>query len=303
MSEKLITVIIPTYGRAKLIECAIMSVLNQSYKNIEIIIVDDNGLDTVEQKKTYSIVSNYIERGGRIKYIPHKKNKNGSAARNTGIKHASGEYICFLDDDDEFYKDKLMKQYLYLESLDHEWAACYCGHKRCFKDKTTRLDYIYEPVEEGDLTMGVLCSTIDICGGSTLMIRREILDNISGFNESLRRHQDYEFMVRLAFTGKVAVISEPLVKINVHEGSYRSRKYEDIVKDRVDYFLSIQKYIERLSRKERKKVYYCNNYELLKQSLKHRKIPYAIKYFVSCKKPITTILKLINDTVKYISKE
>lgn len=73
MKKKLISIIIPTCGRPNFIERAIVSVLNQSYKNIEIIIVDDNGLGSIDQKETYKIIANYRAHTGKIKYIAHKK--------------------------------------------------------------------------------------------------------------------------------------------------------------------------------------------------------------------------------------
>lgn len=215
------------------------------------------------------------------------------------MKHANGEYICFLDDDDEFLENKLIRQYLCLESLDHKWIACYCGHKRCFNAQN-RSDRIYQPFEEGDLRMQVICSAIDICGGSTLMIRRKALDKIGGFNEHLRRHQDYEFTTKVSFCGKIAVISEPLVKINVHKGSYRSRRYKNIIEDRINYISAIKEYINKLPKNDQRKFYYCHNYYLLKQSIKHKKVLNAIKYLISCGKPMITIPKLANDTIRYL---
>ena len=97
--SKLVSVIIPTYSRPDFISRAIESVLNQTYKPIEIIVVDDNGRGTNNQILTEQVLTNFI-RSNQIKYIVHEKNKNGSAARNTGAASSHGEYITFLDDDD-----------------------------------------------------------------------------------------------------------------------------------------------------------------------------------------------------------
>ena len=94
-----VSVIITTYKRADMLSRAINSVLNQTYKNIEVIVVDDNGNGSEYRLKTEIIMNKYSQIDN-LKYIKHKENKNGSAARNTGIREATGDIICFLDDDD-----------------------------------------------------------------------------------------------------------------------------------------------------------------------------------------------------------
>ena len=97
--KPLVSVIIPTYKRSKSLNRAIDSVLSQTYPNIEIIVVDDNGKGSKYQIETEKSLENYIKTD-KIKYITHDVNRNGSAARNTGFKHSMGEYINFLDDGD-----------------------------------------------------------------------------------------------------------------------------------------------------------------------------------------------------------
>ena len=97
MKNPTVSVIIPTYNRAHLVGRAIKSVLNQTYRDFEIIVVDDGSTDN-----TKDIIKEFQKKDKRIKYIPYEKNKGGSAARNTGIKAAKGEYIAFLDSDDEW---------------------------------------------------------------------------------------------------------------------------------------------------------------------------------------------------------
>ncbi len=100
---KKITAIIPTYNSAKYITEAIDSVLNQTYANIEIIVVDDGSTDNTE-----NILSNYVNKN-KIIYVK-KKNGGPGSARNLGIKLANGEYIAFLDADDMWEKNKIEKQ-------------------------------------------------------------------------------------------------------------------------------------------------------------------------------------------------
>ena len=124
MEQPLVSIIIPTYKRPDTLDRAINSVLNQTYKNIEVIVVDDNNPDTEARSKTEHIMSVYAD-NPRVRYIKHEKNKNGSAARNTGARYSQAKYVAFLDDDDEFFPEKIEAQVKRLEELPDEYAVCY----------------------------------------------------------------------------------------------------------------------------------------------------------------------------------
>lgn len=206
----MISVIIPTYSRPNNLIRAINSVINQTYKNTEIIVVDDNGLGSTFQKYTKELIQSYIDDNSII-YIAHEKNLNGSAARNTGIKAAKGEYIAFLDDDDEFVSNKLELQLKELESLDSQWGGCYCNTELIsLKNKTSN---IYPCIYSGNLTVGMLMETI-FFNTSTLLIRRNVIEELNGFDESYQRHQDWEFLIRFFRKYKIKLVDPgvPLLK-------------------------------------------------------------------------------------------
>ena len=116
-----VSVIIPTYKGSDNIERAVKSVLNQTYQPTEVIVVDDNGIGTEAQTETEKIIEQF--KGlDNFKYIPHDMNKNGAAARNTGISASSGEYLCFLDDDDEYLPHKVESQVSEFEKLDETYG-------------------------------------------------------------------------------------------------------------------------------------------------------------------------------------
>lgn len=121
----LISVIIPTYKRASFLARAINSVLEQTYPQVEIIVVDDNNPDSEFRAETEKIMGNYINVPS-VQYVRHTQNCNGAAARNTGIECSRGMYICFLDDDDWYMPHKLEKQYQYLQQYP-QYRAVYCG--------------------------------------------------------------------------------------------------------------------------------------------------------------------------------
>lgn len=121
--EDLVTVVITTYKRSDKIENAIISVIKQTYKNIEIIVVDDNALLEDEREKTKKIVEKYKQ----VKYIQNDKNLGGALSRNVGIENAKGKFIAFLDDDDKYEKEKIEKQYnCYLQHKNDNAGLIYC---------------------------------------------------------------------------------------------------------------------------------------------------------------------------------
>jgi len=105
-----VSVIIPTYNRSNFIDRAINSVLNQTYPNIEIIVIDDNGNETPARKIMIEKMRKY-EASPNVRYLKNNKNMGGALARNIGIQESSGQYITFLDDDDEYLPNKVEVQY------------------------------------------------------------------------------------------------------------------------------------------------------------------------------------------------
>ncbi len=186
-----VSVIIPTYSRPNNLIRAIESVLNQSYSNLEIIVVDDNGRESKYQKETEVLLRNYVIKS-LVKYVIHEININGAAARNTGVKHASGEVIAFLDDDDVFdtKKIELQVEELY-KSENQNCKAVYCN-SRIVSGK--RVVYLKNSLT-GRLTQQLLSDEV-VFNSSTLMIYRDVFLQLGGFDETFFRHQDWEFLIR-----------------------------------------------------------------------------------------------------------
>ena len=173
MIKKLkVSVIIPTYNRANLVGRAIKSVLNQTYKDFELIIVDDSSTDN-----TKDVIRQFQEKDSRIEYIKHHKNKGGSAARNTVIKSSKGEYITFLDSDDEWLCEKLEKQIKLFSIMPTKVGVLYCGYY-VFDDNLGIEKYINCSFE-GDVRIELFrgwCPSTPL-----LMVRRQCFDAIGFF--------------------------------------------------------------------------------------------------------------------------
>lgn len=240
----LVSVIIPTYKRPQTLIRTIESVLQQTYKNIEVLVVDDNDPAWESRKMTENLMQKYIA-NERVKYIKHDKNINGSAARNTGFKNSSGDYIMFLDDDDEYFPRKVEAQLSRLESLDKSWGVCYCGYIRKKDGKT-----IVHGAEkrEGNLLKDALMRNLFIHAGSNLMIRREVVQEVQGFDESFTRNQDIEFLARILMKYKIAYVNEMGLIVHTHSNEATKDQFDKIT---MDYLNKFSSYIEELSPRDR----------------------------------------------------
>jgi len=188
--DSLVSVVICTYRRAALVGRAIESVRHQSHRNIEIIIVDDASPD-----ETTDIVRKISD--NRIRYIRHKNNKGLPAARNTGIDLAHGEYVAFLDDDDEWRSDKIHTQLLAIKDHGAILSAALING--------TRLKRHYSSV--------VLLSDLrkrNHFDPSSLMVRTEIIKKVR-FDENIRQGEDWDAFIRIAQLCSIGYVTEPLL--------------------------------------------------------------------------------------------
>jgi len=203
-----VSVIIPTYNRADVLPRSIDSALDQTLSDVEVIVVDDASDDDTE-----SVVNEYDD--SRVTFLEHETNRGGSAARNTGIGVATGDYIALLDSDDVWAPTKLEQQVETLEQRSDEWVAAYCGttivNGEDAAPKWERIKSLLgghssrEGLEGGEeLVKEVLMENLHTSAGSTLIVESDVVDRIDGFDESFDRYQDTEFLIRLLKQGKLA---------------------------------------------------------------------------------------------------
>lgn len=249
MQDKLISIIIPTYKRPDVLPRAVDSVLAQSYKNIEVIVVDDNDPTFPERAVTEKVMEKYADEP-RVKYIKHPKNMNGSAARNTGFANSSGEYIMFLDDDDEFLPGKIEIQYERMESLDESWGLAYIRYE--FATDEGKVLAVSAEKNQGDLLVDALSRNLYIGAGSGLIIRRSVMEDLNGFDASFIRNQDQEFLVRGLKKYKMACIDAVGIRVYDHKGGRPNIDFDDLTKQ---YIQTFKKDIDALSEQEQRVVY------------------------------------------------
>lgn len=199
-----VSVIIPTYNRVHLIGGAIQSVLDQSYKDFEIIVVDDGSTDNTEE-----VIKEFQEQDKRIVYIRHEKNKGAAAARNTGIKAARGKYIGFQDSDDEWFPEKLEKQIKIFENASPEVGVVYTSFWRIEKTKRTYIPPTRVTQKEGNIHSELLKG--NFIGTPVSLIKKECFKKGGMFDESLPRLQDWELVIRLSKYYNFKCVDEPLL--------------------------------------------------------------------------------------------
>lgn len=192
MTKVKYSIIMPTYNRGYIISRAIQSVVNQTYRNWELIIVDDGSKDDTEQR----VISIKDE---RIRFIHYDRNQGANHARNLGMKAAKGQYIAFLDSDNEWHPDYLEKQLVWLENgekfVDVVFARILVNDKIVFPYESKEEFETEEKIAKRAM-FGSVFDTNVVC------VRREVWEQSGGFDEAMHRLQDWEYFLRLLMEGK-----------------------------------------------------------------------------------------------------
>lgn len=253
--QPLVSVVIPSYKGYLKLDRAINSILKQTYRNIEIIVVDDNEPDTMERTATEKVIEKF--QNECLKYIQHSHNMNGAAARNTGISAASGKYICFLDDDDIYLPCRIEKSVNILEE-NKSLGAVFCNVLQLFSD-----DYctVHIMKKENLTVKGTLLYEAAIGTGSNLFLRADVVRRIQGFDTAFLRHQDLEFSLRVFEACSVGIINEVLV-IKAFNGNSNVPTYHRMKMVKEQYNRKFQNQINALEDAS-KKEYYFNCYKSL----------------------------------------
>jgi glycosyltransferase involved in cell wall biosynthesis len=207
MSDKeLISVIIPSFNRRDKILQSVESVLNQSYENIELIVVDDASTDG-----TWELFESYPDK--RLRFLRYEDNRGACYARNYGAASSKGSYIAFQDSDDIWHTDKLEKQLEHIMSTDADLS--FCGMNRISVDGS---QYCY-PVHpfHGDKALEEMLAE-NRAGTQTMLMKRQVWEQLR-FDESFRRYQDWDFSIRAAEAFKLSYMPETLVDSPVGEDS------------------------------------------------------------------------------------
>lgn len=251
-----------------------MSVLSQTFKDIELIIVDDNNPGSYARKQTEKLVNKYLQKDSRVKYIKHEKNRNGAAARNTGFAVAHGKYISLLDSDDEYKTDRLQKCFDAIKSAPASVAGVYTGCEFRRAGKTYRT---YTKVKDGNFLVETLACTFMFCTGSNIFVRKSVVEELNGFDEAFLRHQDYEFLVRVFEKYSLKSVPEVLViKNNENINLPNLEKQITIKKQYLDKFKYI---INALPKKDANYIMHGNYINVAVNAMDQNNFKVANEYY------------------------
>ena len=213
----MVSAIITTYKRKpEMVLRALDSILAQTYKDIEIIVVDDSPADYPlrEDVKNAVIGRKRDNQNVEIRYIAHEKNMGGCVARNTGMEAAKGEFLAYLDDDDEWLPEKIEKQMEVMQKTGV--GLVYCGNM-VQDDQTGLRTVAKKQYYRGKVFERLLFSNF-IESTSYPLIRKESLIEVGGFDPSMQAAQDYDVWLRIAERYEIDYVPEALVLYHEHGG-------------------------------------------------------------------------------------
>ena len=217
----MVSVIIPSYNREKTIARAVNSVLNQTFSDIEVIVVDDCSTDNTEL-----VVKQIPDK--RVHYYKLKKNSGACVARNKGIELANGEFIAFQDSDDEWHRDKLASQMIFLKETGAD--IVFCSYRKVDDRKSSDVPYLEKShlCDQHELAMQPKVST------QTILAKKEVFEKVC-FDPDMPRMQDYEFILRAIEHFVIWYQGDSLVNVYAQEDSITAsakqyQKREEVTK-------------------------------------------------------------------------
>ncbi len=211
----LVSVVVPTYNRAKLLVDALDSIVSQDYRPLEIIVVDDGSTDeTPDVLERWGVAH---ERDTELVFITiFQSNQGGNVARNRGIAAVNGTYIGFLDSDDLWHTSKLRKQIVAFQE-DKNVGGVYCGVQHVDLETEQVIEPIDRSYAHGWLLDQMLIKDVT-APTSAYIVRKEVFAKVGGFDIDLQARQDWDMWIRLASEFKIACVKETLVDFRQHSG-------------------------------------------------------------------------------------
>lgn len=299
-----VSVIIPTYKRSDFLPRAIDSVLNQSYKNVEIIVVDDNNPDSNFRKETEKNIEKYIQQG-LIVYHKNKKNLGGALARNEGIKISKGYFVTFLDDDDIYEEKKVELQVKFM--LEHDLDASFTDVK-IYNMAGKLVDYRKHDYVTSLSNKELLKQHImhHLTPTNTYMFKRESLIKLGGF-DPVSMGQEFRLMLKAIENNlKIGYLPRADVIQYIHDGERISTGNNKIVAEN-ELFNFKKRYFHILTKEQQKYVIFRHYAVLSIVGLRSKKYLFFLKnlfitFFVSPKYFFIEVIKNIKIKINFSIK-
>ena len=281
MEQPLVSVITVTRNRAKLIGRCISSILNQTYKNVEHIIADGDSDDNSEE-----VAASFGD--DRVKFLKITDDTSYRACLAEAMKVCKGEYICFLDSDDEYLPTKIEKQLNLLQSLPEDYGMVYCWMTYYDESKNNKVIRVHNPKLRGFVPLEA-AEKPTVSGTPTYFFRKKIYDELGGWNYDMPIVTDWEVGARYCQKWKVDYVPESLV--NVYENHCYVRQTDVILHKKKSYArrIGMHKYMleefkETFDKAPRHRAHHYSRiaYFALKDGSYLTCLKYAIKLF-NCK--------------------
>lgn len=212
-----VTVILPFYNRETVLSRSIVSVLNQSYADFELILVDDGSTD-----RSRAMAESFSD--DRIRVVGEGVNRGAAIARNKGLSIAQGEYIAFQDSDDEWLTSKLEMQVRRLDQEGNKYGAVFGGKILLGMDDRYRFGedkicYVPHICDDDTRLLSAILVSGNVISPQTLLFKKELLRKIGLFDERLKNNNDWEFMLRLSQACQIQYMRCPVVVAYISEDS------------------------------------------------------------------------------------
>ncbi|CEH33395.1 glycosyltransferase family 2 protein [Romboutsia lituseburensis] len=275
----MISIIIPVYNVENYIEECLKSIFNQTYKNIEVIIVNDGSTD-----RSKNIIEKFKLKYKNIIYL-EQENKGVSEARNLGLRHAKGEYVMYIDSDDYMEINMIEEMYSKAKSLDYDIVIC--GHIKKYdhkprKDKIRVFNIIEKDVYTNEDILGMMLEfKVNGFVWDKLFKRQQLIENKFYFQPNMYFEDWIPVMKQIYSSKKIGILNKPLYYYRQRETSLIHKKNEKILNDYFYTINSIYEYISKLEltfRGEQIKVFYTNTLYTL--------IRYYYLYYYNSKKDL-----------------
>ncbi len=226
-----VSVVLPTYGRSDMLALAIATVAQQSFRDWELLVIDDNGRGSEEQRRSEAVVRARAS-DPRVRYVARERNGGAGASRNEGIALARGEFVAFLDDDDVWYPTKLSAQVACFDASPSDVALVYGAYRRATVGLAPKL---FQPVPARRVRARLLSHNV-IGTTSLVLCRRSALIDVGGFDEQLPARQDVDLYFRLAGRYPFAVAEGVLVDKVEHAGDTITKNADSVLRGHAMFY-------------------------------------------------------------------
>ena len=238
MKNHKVSVIIPTYNRAHFLPRAIKSVLNQTFQDFELIIVDDGSTDNTKE-----VVEDFQKQDSRIKYIWQENSGGPAKPKNTGIKNSKGEFLAFLDSDDEWLPEKLEKQLeLFEKNKRLGIVGCNCWNIHT-NQKNKKIEYKIKITKNKENIISNILGKCFINTSSSIIISRFVFDDIGFYDERFKIADDWDLYIRILEKYNFDFVEEPLLNYYIHNENISGNS--GAIKAAKDGIYILEKHIEK----------------------------------------------------------